>query len=138
MGIRETLGVGRNTKIKLVDIQRNRLDEEVEIITRNANNSNDLEMQSEQFGKFARIGLTGTSYLRSVQNHKNARMDLESAEQGIRLISDKSPNNDLKPVLSAFKSALSNMNDSIQRGNFIGVTSAVLTDKGNKQNKRKR
>ena len=47
MGIRETLGVGRTTKIKLVDRQRNRLDEEVEIITRNANNSNDLEMQSD-------------------------------------------------------------------------------------------
>ena len=39
MGIRETLGVGRNTKIKLVDRQRNRLDEEVAIITKNANNS---------------------------------------------------------------------------------------------------
>ena len=30
MGIRETLGVGRTTKIKLVDRQRNRLDEEVD------------------------------------------------------------------------------------------------------------
>ena len=39
MGIRETLGVGENTKIKLVDRQRNRLDEEVEIINKNINNS---------------------------------------------------------------------------------------------------
>lgn len=138
MGIRETLGVGRNTKLALVDRQRNRLDEEVEIITRNANNSNDLEMQSEQFGKFARIGLTGTSYLRSTQNHKNAKSNIESAKQGIRLISDKSLNNDLKPVLTALFDTLSDMNDMIQRGNFIGVTSAVLTDKGNKQSKRKR
>ena len=29
MGIRETLGVGRTTKIKLVDRQRNRLDEKL-------------------------------------------------------------------------------------------------------------
>ena len=138
MGIRETLGVGKNTKIKLVDRQRNRLDEEVEIITKNANNSNDVEMQTEMFGKFARIGLTGTSYLRSTQNHKNAKSNIESAKQGIRLISDKSLNNDLKPVLTALFDTLTDMNDMIQRGNFIGVTSAVLTDKGNKQSKRKR
>ena len=138
MGIRETLGVGKNTKIKLVDRQRNRLDEEVEIITKNANNSNDVEMQTEMFGKFARIGLTGTSYLRSTQNHKNAKSNIESAKQGIRLISDKSLNNDLKPVLTDLFDTLTDMNDMIQRGNFIGVTSAVLTDKGNKQSKRKR
>ena len=138
MGIRETLGVGRTTKIKLVDRQRNRLDEEVAIMTRNANNSNDVEMQSEQFGKFARIGLTGTSYLRSTQNYKNAKSNLASAEQGIRLISDKSSFNELKPVLTPLISALMDMNEMIQRGNFIGVTSAVLTDKGNKQSKRKR
>ena len=138
MGIRETLGVGKNTKIKLVDRQRNRLDEEVEIINKNINNSSDIEMQTEMLGKFARIGLTGTSYLRSTQNYKNAKSNLASAEQGIRLISDKSLNNDLKPVLTALFDTLSDMNDMIQRGNFIGVTSAVLTDKGNKQSKRKR
>ena len=138
MGIRETLGVGKNTKIKLVDRQRNRLDEEVEIINKNINNSSDIEMQTEMLGKFARIGLTGTSYLRSTQNHKNAKSNIESAKQGIRLISDKSLNNDLKPVLTDLFDTLTDMNDMIQRGNFIGVTSAVLTDKGNKQSKRKR
>ena len=138
MGIKETLGVGNTTKIKLVDRQRNRLDEEVEIITKNINNSSDIEMQTEMLGKFARIGLTGTSYLRSTQNYKNAKSNLASAEQGIRLISDKSSFNELKPVLTPLISALMDMNEMIQRGNFIGVTSAVLTDRGNKSIKRKR
>ena len=138
MGIRETLGVGTNTKIKLVDRQRNRLDEEVEIINKNINNSSDIEMQTEMLGKFARIGLTGTSYLRSTQNYKNAKSDLASAESGVRMISDKSSNNELKPVLTPLINALNNMNEMIQRGNFIGVTSAVLTDKANKTLKRRR
>ena len=76
--------------------------------------------------------------LRSTQNHKNAKSNIESAKQGIRLISDKSLNNDLKPVLTALFDTLTDMNDMIQRGNFIGVTSAVLTDKANKTLKRKR
>ena len=138
MGIRETLGVGRTTKIKLVDRQRNRLDEELHIITRNAINSNDIEMQTEQLGKAIRIAFTGTTYLKGTQDNKNAKASLETAKRDISLIPDKHILAPLKPVLTTCCDALISMSDLIQRGNFIGLTSAVLTDKVIKQSKRKR
>ena len=138
MGIRETLGVGRTTKIKLIDRQIRRIEEEIEILTKNAINSDDKDVLEEMASKIARIGITTPTYLRSNQNYKNAIASIESALSSIRMISDKSPFAELKPVLTNLLDALKEGFQLNLRGNLIAYVSAILTDKGNKQNKRKR